>query len=122
MATAHHEMSPTRPQDLPAAGAEQGCPVRKLVPDGELSGPPVERVRDGRPDRWVIRSFEVAREVLRDSDSVRQAGFGADRIARAGSKMRPPILYLEGQQHREQRKAAARLFAPKVTEDYREMM
>ena len=36
--------------------------------------------------------------------------------------MRPPILYLEGSQHRTQRKAAARFFAPKVTEDYREMM
>ena len=36
--------------------------------------------------------------------------------------MRPPILYLEGAQHRGQRKAAARFFAPKVIEDYRPMM
>jgi cytochrome P450 len=36
--------------------------------------------------------------------------------------MRPPILYLEGAQHRTQRSAAARFFAPKVTEGYRDMM
>ncbi|MGW6128919.1 cytochrome P450 [Cellulomonas sp. NPDC055163] len=36
--------------------------------------------------------------------------------------MRPPILYLEGQEHHTQRRAAARLFAPKVTEDYRDLM
>jgi cytochrome P450 len=70
----------------------------------------------------VVRSFDLARQVLRASDSVVQAGFGAERIARAGNKMRPPILYLEGSPHRSQRKAAARFFAPKVTEDYRAMM
>ena len=105
-----------------AAGRLGGCPVRKLVPDDELSGPDVQHVTDSGPQRWVIRSFEVARQVMRESDAVRQAGFGAERIARAESRMRPPVLYLEGQDHHTQRKAAARLFAPKVTEDYRDMM
>jgi cytochrome P450 len=36
--------------------------------------------------------------------------------------MRPPILYLEGDQHRLQRRAAARFFAPAVIEGYRPMM
>ncbi len=103
------------------AGAE-GCPRRLLVPGDERSGPALERPSSASDGRWVIRSFDLARQVMRDSDSVRQAGFGAERINRAEAKMRPPVLYLEGAPHRLQRKAAARLFAPKVTEDYREMM
>lgn len=69
----------------------------------------------------MVGDFALARQVLRDPDALAQAGFGADRVARA-SRMRPPILYLEGAPHRAQRKAAARLFAPAVTEGYREMM
>lgn len=101
-----------------------GCPVRKLEPDGRSTGPELERVSENGSERWVVRSFAVARQVLREPEGTVQAGFGADRGAGEGKprKMRPPILYLEGPQHRSQRKAAARLFAPKVTEDYRGMM
>ncbi|MET1006552.1 MAG: cytochrome P450, partial [Propionibacteriaceae bacterium] len=121
MTTAPPHVSPlSSPEPVPAA--HRGCPVRKLAPDDELTGPPVESVGEGAEKRWVIRSFEVARQVMRDSESVRQAGFNADQIQRASAKMRPPILYLEGAPHRAQRKAAARFFAPKVTEDYRELM
>lgn len=101
-----------------------GCPVRKLEPEGRSDGPGLERVDADGQERWVVRSFDLARQVLREPEGTVQAGFGAGHGAddeRAG-KMRPPILYLEGAQHRIQRKAAARLFAPKVTEDYRPMM
>ncbi len=98
-----------------------GCPVRKLEPEPRISEPAVERVHDATGERWVIRSFAAARQILRDPVATRQAGFGADTVGRA-STMRPPILYQEGQAHREQRRAAARLFAPKVTEGYREMI
>lgn len=103
------------------APAATGCPVRKLVPADERTGPAVEHVGTGPDEVWIIRSFEVARRLIRDSESVRQAGFGAEQVQRAAN-MRPPVLYLEGSAHRAQRKAAARFFAPKVTEDYREMM
>ncbi len=101
-----------------------GCPVRKLEPDGRSTGPELERVSTDGPDRWVVRSFDLARQVLREPKGTVQAGFGAESMGEGGrpQKMRPPILYLEGSQHRIQRKAAARLFAPKVTEDYRPMM
>ena len=96
---------------------------RLLVPDGERTGPAVERVSGRDGDRWVIRSFEAARQVLRDGERIRQAGFGAEQMGHGGgAKMRPPVLYLEGAEHQVQRKAAARLFAPKVIEGYREMM
>jgi cytochrome P450 len=115
-----------------------GCPVRKLEPEGRSSGPGLEQVATAGGGRWVVRSFDVARQVLRESEGTAQAGFGAEglmagatgdassearpRRRRRGRAMRPPILYLEGAQHRTQRKAAARFFAPKVTEDYRGMM
>lgn len=97
-----------------------GCPVRKLEPDGRHTGPGLQQVTDAAGSRWVVASFDVGRQVLRAADGTRQAGFGGDGAQ--GQKMRPPILYQEGAQHRVQRKAAARFFAPKVTEGYRSMM
>ena len=95
--------------------------MRKLSPLGTEAGPALERVEGAGEPVWVVRSFELARRVLREPDATRQAGFGADRVFRARS-MRPPILYLEGDQHRLQRRAAARFFAPVVIESYRPMM
>lgn len=117
MTAAHPDATPVDP----TGAAAPRCPVRKLDPDGSTGGPALERVSGPTGDRWVVRTFALARQVLRAQDATQQAGFGAEEIARGG-KMRQPILYLEGPQHREQRSAAARLFAPKVTEDYREMI
>lgn len=99
---------------------------RRLAPPDERSGPSVERIPGasagvGR-ERWIIRSYETARQLLRNPEATRQAGFAADQVRRAGVRMRPPVLYLEGSEHRTQRKAAARLFAPKVIEGYRELI
>jgi cytochrome P450 len=114
-----------------------GCPVRKLEPGGRATGPALEHVDDADGERWVVRSFAVARQVLRDPEATAQAGFGAEQGANgsrggtSGSRgqggavspsMRPPILYLEGTAHRTQRSAAARFFAPRVVEGYRPMM
>jgi cytochrome P450 len=96
-------------------------PVRKLEPAGvRVDGPDLERVPDEAGARWVVRSFAVARQILRAPDGTRQAGFNAHGLRQ--SKMRPPILYQEGSQHRAQRKASARFFAPAVIEDYRPMI
>ena len=96
------------------------CPVRKLEPDDVAAGPDLERVEDGSGARWIVRSFPIARQILRSADATHQAGFGAGNINR--SKMRPPILYLEGSPHRAQRRAAARFFAPAVVEGYQPMI
>jgi len=99
-----------------------GCPVRKLTPPGEATtGPDVERVVGPDGARVVVRSFELARQVLRDEDGYQQAGFGADNV-RSQSTMRPPILYLDGPDHRTQRRASAPFFTPKAVEAYRPMM
>ena len=83
-------------------------------------GPDLQWVADESGGRWVVRSFAVARQILRAPDATRQAGFGAGGINR--SKMRPPILYQEGSQHRAQRRASARFFAPAVIEGYQPMI
>jgi cytochrome P450 len=92
------------------------CPARKLEPEGVRAGPDLERVTDESGERWVVRSFPIARQILRAPDSTRQAGFGAGGTDRY--KMRPPILYQEGSEHRAQRRASARFFAPAVIESY----
>jgi cytochrome P450 len=80
---------------------------------------PIERDADGI---WHVRSFALARQILRSGDT-RQAGFGSDMLERMGGSMRQPILFLEGKEHHEQRKDTARFFTPKwVSDNYRPLM
>lgn len=125
--------------------AVNACPVRKLTQPGDHAGPAMEHIEGdaaGGPDgihgpRWVIRSHENARALIRSEQGMRQAGFGAltfikaaeepatTRRARRGRgkvKLRPPVLYLEGAEHRARRRAVARFFTPKAIEAYRPLV
>ena len=105
-----------------------GCPVhaggqRKIQPPGERDEPSVEWVGTDRQRTLVIRSFGLARQLLRLAEGTRQGGFLGDVLIDGAPSIRRPILYLEGAEHREHRGATARFFAPKVVErDYREMI
>ncbi|MFC3215642.1 hypothetical protein [Novosphingobium panipatense] len=55
------------------------------------------------------------RDVLRNPEA-KQAGFKAELINRGGLT-RPPILFLSGDAHRQQRAATARFFSPRVVEE-----
>ena len=91
--------------------------MRKLPDRGP--GPDLEHVAGERP-RWRIRSYALARAVLRHPQGTQQAGFGAEDMGAAtGVSFRPPILYVEGDAHHAQRRATARLFAPRAVEGYR---
>jgi len=69
----------------------------------------------------VVRDFAEARRLLRHPDA-RQAGFLADLVNKV-SLVRAPILYQHGAEHRRQRGATARFFAPRVvTTAYRALM
>ncbi len=71
---------------------------------------------------WHVEGFAAARSVLR-STHTRQAGFGADNARQVLKKMRPPVLYRDGAEHREHRRQTAKYFTPrKVHESYRELM
>jgi cytochrome P450 len=68
-----------------------------------------------------IHRHAIARQVMRGS--VEQNGFGADMVRRTASIMRLPVLFLDGEQHAELRRATARFFAPRtVEESYLELM
>ena len=98
------------------------CPVRKLTQPDDGPAPDLERV-DGPVPRWRIRSFDLARTVLRHPEGTRQGGFNAQNFhGPDGPRIRPPILYLEGDPHHAQRRAAARFFAPRTVEGYRGWM
>ena len=107
-------------------GRHSRCPVdhaalsqRKTTRSHEPAGKPIERGADGV---WHVRGHAQARAVLRSADT-KQAGFNAEALEALPQRMRPPILYQEGQPHHEQRRGTARFFSPKtVSESYRGLM
>ena len=115
----------------PSSPHAAGCPFhhpesvseRKSSRPGEALTPAYEVTQDAKGERWTVRSFALARAILRDPEATKQAGFGAEVTAQAMREMRPPILYLEGPEHKAQRTATARFFTPQtVSKSYREMM
>ncbi|WBO23191.1 cytochrome P450 [Sphingomonas abietis] len=81
----------------------------------------IARTAQGSEPMRVVREFAKARALLRDPNA-RQAGFLADLVNKV-SVTRPPILYQHGAEHRRQRGATARFFAPRVvTSGYRALM
>ena len=111
----------TATADGQTQGTAAGCPVRKLAQPDDGPGPDLEHV-PGPRERWRVRSHALARAVLRQPEATRQAGFGADTLNQGAVRMRPPILYQEGEQHHAQRRAAAHLLAPRVVAGYRDWM
>ena len=85
---------------------------------GETGSPAVEKA-DGV---WRVRSTEAVRQVLRERDATTQAGFHSESV-QGGRLKRRPILFMDGESHRQQRSKTARYFAPKtVSTRYRELM
>ena len=113
-------MSIDAPAGAESPSFELGCP-RKAVRQDDIVAPRLEHRTASGVDRWIVRSYAAARSVLRAEDRAAQAGFGAEQ-GQMPSEMRKPILYLDGSEHRAQRSATARYFAPKITEGYRGMM
>jgi cytochrome P450 len=120
----HHRMT-TSTNPTPTQTPAQ-CPVdhaalgdRKTSREPVRSSPPLERDAAGV---WQVRGFHEVRAVLR-SDATRQAGFGADQIAKMPATMREPVLHMEGQTHHELRTKTARFFTPATTDkQYRALM
>jgi cytochrome P450 len=80
---------------------------------------PVERVAEGT---WEVRGYSAARAVLRSNGTV-QAGLGIETVEKLPAKIRRPVLYRDGPEHREHRRQTARFFTHAcVHEHYRDMM
>ncbi len=98
--------------------AEAAACRRISVKPGEADAPRVEHA-DGV---WRIRSTEAVRQILRERDAANQAGFNSEAIPE-GSMANEPILFMDGEPHRQQRSKIARYFAPKTVADrYRDLM
>jgi cytochrome P450 len=96
----------------PPTTASGGCPhARKSDRGDPADAPAVER----RGDVWTVRSYRAVRQVLRDADATRQAGFNAELVGR--TSLRQPVLFQDGAEHRDQRTAIARFFTPKTVEE-----
>ena len=100
--------------------AETPVESKRKVGRGELA--PGCPAHVGADDVWKVQDFAGARAVLRNTET-RQAGFGIERAAQLEGKMRMPVLYRDGPEHREHRRRTAKYFTPKrVDTAYRELM
>jgi cytochrome P450 len=92
---------------------------RKIGRGGQAPGCPVHADTD---DVWHIQDFATARSMLRSTET-RQAGFGAENARRHEGRMRMPVLFRDGPEHREHRRQTAKYFTPKrVDTAYRSLM
>ncbi|MFA5568639.1 MAG: cytochrome P450 [Trueperaceae bacterium] len=113
--------APRAPQENgPAAGRcpyPHGTDHRKSGRGEDPNAPAIEQ--DG--DVWHVRSYGAVRQVLRNSEATRQAGFNSDMVANTG--LRQPVLFQDGAEHKAQRVAIARFFTPTIVSDeYRDLM
>ncbi|GAA2353987.1 cytochrome P450 [Saccharopolyspora halophila] len=97
-----------------------GTDARKIKRGEEAGdGCPVSRGEDGV---WRVRGHAAARALLRHTETV-QAGLGVETIEKMPAKIRRPVLYRDGPEHREHRRQTAKYFTPrKVDDSYRELM
>lgn len=99
--------------------AEAQESARKTERGGGRPGCPVGRAADGT---WQVHDYANARAVLRSTETV-QAGLGIETVEKLPPRLRRPVLYQDGPEHREQRRQTARFFTPRrVDEHYRTLM
>ncbi|MBV1854452.1 cytochrome P450 [Catellatospora tritici] len=93
--------------------------ARKIDRGDAAVGCPVHRDADGV---WQVRGYAAGRAALRSTDTV-QAGLGVENVDKLPKKMRRPVLYRDGAEHREHRRQTAKYFTPRrVDEHYRDLM
>ncbi|MFJ6658879.1 cytochrome P450 [Streptomyces sp. NPDC091377] len=97
---------------------EYGC--RRIQRETAVAdGCPVSRGADGV---WRVSGYDEARTVLRSTATV-QAGLGIETVEKLPARIRRPVLYRDGPEHREHRRQTSRFFTPRrVHEHYRDLM
>jgi len=100
--------------------AETSIESQRKVDRGEVApGCPMHAGPDGT---YRIQEYATARALLRGGDT-RQAGFGIEGVSRLDGRMRMPVLYRDGAEHREHRRQTAKYFTPRrVDTAYRDLM
>src|SRR5947207_3167128 len=95
------------------AEAQVGSARRVEREEPVAPGCPVHVDADGV---WHVQSFAAARALLRSTET-RQGGFGVDEARRLVAKIRPPVLWRDGPEHREHRRQTARFFTPRRVDE-----
>lgn len=87
-----------------------------------MSSRKIDRPQVGGGEACRITDHATARALLRSTDTV-QAGLGVETVEKLPPSIRRPVLYRDGEEHREHRRQTARFFTPRrVDEHYRELM
>ncbi|MET7426108.1 cytochrome P450 [Dactylosporangium sp. NPDC005555] len=87
-----------------------------------MSSRKIDRTYDLDADAVRVTGCAQARAVLRSTDTV-QAGLGVETVEKLPPSIRRPVLYRDGEEHREHRRRTAKYFTPRrVDERYRELM
>jgi cytochrome P450 len=93
--------------------------ARKIDRQTTTATCPVTQASDGT---WQVRGYAQARAVLRSTGTL-QAGLGIETVEKLPARVRRPVLYRDGPEHREHRRQTARYFTPRrVEEHYRDLM
>ena len=121
---------PNSKQNAPSLLAESmsQCPIdhatlsqRRMPYRADQSLPPVEQDADGV---WHIHDYTIAKKIMRGQHT-RQAGFGAELIGELPDAFmkNEPVLFQDGDVHKQQRREIARFFTPKaINSKYRRLM
>jgi cytochrome P450 len=92
---------------------------RKIDRGDAAGGCPVHQLSGGA---WEVTGYAAGRAVLRSTGTV-QAGLGVETVEKLPPSIRRPVLYRDGEEHREHRRQTARFFTPRrVDEHYRGLM
>jgi cytochrome P450 len=71
---------------------------------------------------WRVQDYATAKSLLRSTET-RQAGFGVENSDKMPAKMRKPVLFRDGAEHREHRRQTAKYFTPRRVEThYKDLM
>jgi cytochrome P450 len=93
--------------------AETPLASERKIDRGEMApGCPVHASADGV---WHVQDYAEARAMLRSTET-RQAGFGVEHAVKLEGRMRMPVLYRDGPEHREHRRQTAKYFTPRRVE------
>jgi cytochrome P450 len=93
--------------------AETPVASERKIARGDLA--PGCPVHAGADDVWHVQQYADARAMLRSTET-RQAGFGVENAVKLEGRMRMPVLYRDGPEHREHRRQTAKYFTPRRVE------
>lgn len=101
------------------ASSPPGCPMSGHTQS--LTRHTEQPTNDARTDLSRAQGYEETRALLKEA-TLTQAGFLAKLAGQPQGGIRPPVLYMQGEEHTEMRRATARYFTPTAVNSYGPMI